>query len=159
MDALFLPSVEVMYPPGSEVRVLPGAAALLWEGAVRPGHFEGVLTVVAKLFHLVRPQVAVFGQKDIQQAVLVRQMVRDLDFPVEVVVSPTVREPDGLALSSRNAYLSAGERREALGLSQSLGAADQVWRAGERRAEAIMAVIGGGTQDVSRCDSGLYCHH
>lgn len=141
VHALFLPSVDVMYPPGSEVRVQPGAAALLWEGAVRPGHFEGVLTVVAKLFHLVGPHVAVFGQKDIQQAVLVRQMVRDLDFPVEVAISPTVRESDGLALSSRNAYLSAGERREALGLSQSLRAAEAAWRDGEQRAEALAAVL------------------
>lgn len=142
VDAVFLPAVDVMYPPGSEVRVMPGAAAQLWEGAVRPGHFEGVLTVVAKLFHLVGPQLAVFGQKDIQQAVLVRQMVRDLDFPVDVVLSPTVREPDGLALSSRNAYLSDPERRQALGLSRSLRAADRAWAAGERRAEAFAAVIG-----------------
>ncbi len=141
VDALFLPSVELMYPPGSEVRVKPGASALLWEGAVRPGHFEGVLTVVAKLFHLVGPHVAVFGQKDIQQAVLVRQMVRDLDFPVEVTVSPTVRESDGLALSSRNAYLGAGERHEALGLSHALRAAERAWRAGERSAEAIAVVL------------------
>jgi len=140
VDSVFLPTVDQMYPPGSEVRVTPGAAALLWEGAVRPGHFEGVLTVVAKLFHLVEPHLAVFGQKDIQQAVLVRQMVRDLDFPVEVVVSPTVREPDGLALSSRNAYLDAGERGQALGLSQALRAADQAWRAGERGAGALSTV-------------------
>jgi len=141
VDGLFLPTVEAMYPPGSEVRVVPGAAARLWEGAVRPGHFEGVLTVVAKLFHLVQPHMAVFGQKDIQQAVLVRQMVRDLDFPLEVRVSPTVREPDGLALSSRNAYLSEAERRQALGLSQALQAADRAWRAGERRREGISAAL------------------
>ncbi len=141
VDGLFLPTVEAMYPPGSEVRVVPGGAARLWEGAVRPGHFEGVLTVVAKLFHLVQPHLAVFGQKDIQQAVLVRQMVRDLDFPLEVRVSPTVREPDGLALSSRNAYLSEAERRQALGLSQALRAADRAWRAGERRREGIAAAL------------------
>lgn len=139
--ALFLPTAETMYPAGSETRVVPGAAALLWEGAVRPGHFEGVLTVVAKLFHLVQPDVAVFGQKDIQQATLVRQMVRDLDFPIEVEVSPTVREADGLALSSRNAYLSPEERKDALGLSRALQAADAAWRGGERRPEAIEAVL------------------
>ena len=107
IDALFVPTVAVMYPPGSEIRVVPGATADRWEGAARPGHFEGVLTVVAKLFHLVEPDVACFGRKDIQQATLVRQMVRDLDWPLEIVVVPTAREPDGLALSSRNAYLDA----------------------------------------------------
>lgn len=141
VDALFVPTVDMMYPPGSEVRVTPGAAALLWEGAVRPGHFVGVLTVVAKLFHLVQPDLAVFGQKDIQQATLVRQMVRDLDFPLEVAVAPTVREPDGLALSSRNAYLSADQRAEALGLHRGLQAADRAWRSGERRSEGIEAAI------------------
>ncbi len=139
--ALFLPTVEVMYPAGSTTRVVPAGPALRWEGAVRPGHFEGVLTVVAKLFHLVQPDLAVFGQKDIQQATLVVQMVRDLDFPVEVMVAPTVREPDGLALSSRNAYLSPDERREALGLSRALRAADAAWRGGERNAAAIQAIL------------------
>ena len=111
-----------MYPPGSEIRVVPGATGDHWEGAARPGHFAGVLTVVAKLFHLAEPDVACFGRKDIQQATLVRQMVRDLDWPIEIVVVPTVREPDGLALSSRNAYLSPEERGRALVLSGALGA-------------------------------------
>src|SRR6185437_7229436 len=92
VDALFAPSDEVMYPRGSEIRVIPGPTADRWEGAARPGHFAGVLTVVAKLFHLVEPDVACFGRKDIQQATLVRQMVRDLDWPLELVVVPTVRE-------------------------------------------------------------------
>jgi len=139
--ALFTPSVGQMYPPGAEVRVLPGSAADRWEGAVRPGHFAGVLTIVTKLFHVVEPDVAVFGQKDIQQAVLIRQLVRDLDFPIEVVVAPTVREPDGLALSSRNAYLSPENRPQALALCTALRAADQAWRAGTRDAAGLARII------------------
>lgn len=140
VDALFLPDVSVMYPPGSDTRVVPGPAADRWEGAARPGHFAGVLTVVAKLFHLVSPDVAVFGQKDAQQVALIRRMARDLDWPVALVVAPTVREPDGLALSSRNTYLSAADRRDAVGLSAALRAAHDAWRGGEtdgRRLEAV----------------------
>jgi pantoate--beta-alanine ligase len=140
VDALFVPSEAVMYPPGSEIRVVPGPTAARWEGAARPGHFEGVLTVVAKLFHLAEPDIACFGRKDIQQATLVRQMVRDLDWPLEIVVVPTVREPDGLALSSRNAYLDADLRRRAVILSAALGAAHDRFRAGERQAAALEAV-------------------
>jgi pantoate--beta-alanine ligase len=143
VDALFAPADTVMYPPGSEIRVIPGPTADRWEGAARPGHFAGVLTVVAKLFHLVEPDVALFGRKDIQQAVLVRQMVRDLDWPLEVVVVPTVREPDGLALSSRNAYLDPAERRQAVTLSAALGAAHQAFLAGERQAAALDALMRG----------------
>jgi pantoate--beta-alanine ligase len=141
VDALFVPADAVMYPPGSEIRVIPGPTADRWEGAARPGHFAGVLTVVAKLFHLVEPDVALFGRKDIQQAALVRQMVRDLDWPLEVVVVPTVREPDGLALSSRNAYLAPAERRQAVGLSAALGAAHDAFVAGERQAAALDALV------------------
>jgi len=137
--ALFAPDVATMYPPGSEVRVVPGGSADRWEGAARPGHFTGVLTVVAKLFHLAEPDVACFGRKDVQQAMLIRRMVRDLDWPIELVVVPTVREPDGLALSSRNAYLSPAERKEALALSAALRAAHEAWRAGERDATGIEA--------------------
>jgi pantoate--beta-alanine ligase len=136
---LFVPSVEIMYPHGAATRVTPGPAAERWEGAARPGHFVGVLTVVAKLFHLVEPDFAVFGQKDIQQVVLIRQMVRDLDWPVELAIVPTVREADGLALSSRNAYLDEAGRRNALGLSAALRAAQEAWRKGDRSAEAIEA--------------------
>ncbi len=141
---LFVPSAEVMYPPGSEVRVVPGATAERWEGAVRPGHFAGVLTVVAKLFHLVEPEVACFGQKDIQQVTLVRRMIVDLDWPLRLSVVPTVREPDGLALSSRNVYLSAQERAQALGLSRALEAARAAFASGERsgaRLEARMREV------------------
>jgi len=131
VDALFLPDVSVMYPPGSDTRVVPGPAAERWEGEVRPGHFAGVLTVVAKLFHLVMPDVAVFGQKDAQQSALIRAMVRDLDWPVVIMVAPTTREPDGLALSSRNSYLSPADRAQAVGLSAALRAAHDAWLAGE----------------------------
>jgi pantoate--beta-alanine ligase len=141
VDALFAPTDAIMYPPGSEIRVVPGATAERWEGAARPGHFAGVLTVVAKLFHLVEPGIATFGRKDIQQAVLVRQMVRDLDWPLEIVIVPTVREADGLALSSRNAYLDADERRQALVLSGALRSAHEAFAAGERRASALAAVM------------------
>jgi pantoate--beta-alanine ligase len=137
VDALFVPPLEVMYPTGSEVRVVPGATAERWEGAARPGHFTGVLTVVAKLFHLVEPDLACFGQKDIQQLTLIRRMVRDLDWPIEIVAVPTVRESDGLALSSRNAYLDAQERSRAVIVSRALMAAHQAWCEGETRAPAI----------------------
>jgi pantoate--beta-alanine ligase len=142
VDALFVPGEAVMYPAGSEIRVVPGGTADRWEGTARPGHFAGVLTVVAKLFHLVEPEVACFGRKDIQQATLVRQMVRDLDWPLEIVVVPTVREADGLALSSRNAYLAADERRRAVVLSGALRAAHDAFRAGERRAAALLETMG-----------------
>jgi pantoate--beta-alanine ligase len=137
VDAIFIPSTGAMYPPGSEVRIIPGASAERWEGAARPGHFAGVLTVVAKLFHLVEPDVACFGRKDIQQLTLVRQMVRDLNWPIEIVAVPTVREPDGLAMSSRNAYLGPEDRDAALALSRSLGRAHMAWQEGETRAAAI----------------------
>ena len=116
------------YPPGAEIRVLAGATADRWEGAARPGHFTGVLTVVAKLLHLTQPDVVCFGQKDIQQVTLVRRMLRDLDWPIELAIVPTVRDADGVALSSRNAYLSAPEREEATALSRGLLAARAAWR-------------------------------
>jgi pantoate--beta-alanine ligase len=137
VNALFIPSVEMMYPPGAEVRVIPGPSAQRWEGAARPGHFAGVLTVVAKLFHLVEPDFACFGRKDIQQLALVRQMARDLDWPIEIVAVPTVREADGLAMSSRNAYLGPEDRRRAAVLSRALQAAHTAWKNGERQATAI----------------------
>jgi pantoate--beta-alanine ligase len=141
-DAIFVPTVAAMYPAGSEVRVVPGPIADRWEGAARPGHFTGVLTVVAKLFHLVEPDLACFGQKDVQQLTLIRRMVQDLDWPVEIVAVPTVREPDGLALSSRNAYLGAEDRKRAVVLSRALQAAHRAWRDGERRAKALEARMG-----------------
>ena len=137
-DLLFMPTADDMYSGGTTgVVVVPRIAAESWEGRVRPGHFEGVLTVVAKLFNIVQPDVAVFGQKDIQQATLISAMVRSLDFPVELDIAPTVREADGLALSSRNAYLSPTDRREALVLSRALRAVDAAWRGGITDARAL----------------------
>ncbi len=132
VDVVFAPSVEEMYPGGfshdsvhAGVTVAPGALATILDGESRPGHFDGVLTVVAKLFGLVRPDVAVFGQKDYQQLVLIRRMVRDLCLGIEIVGAETVREPDGLAMSSRNRYLDATERRTAVALSRALRAAQE----------------------------------
>jgi pantoate--beta-alanine ligase len=121
---VFAPSVDEMYTHGpSSTRVTAGPVGDLFEGATRPGHFDGTLTVVAKLFNIVQPDVAVFGQKDAQQAFLVRQMVADLDVPVRLEIAPTVREADGLALSSRNRYLTEAEASAALALSGALAAA------------------------------------
>lgn len=147
-DLVFLPDAAEMYPvSGMQTRVVPAGLDERWEGAARPGHFAGVLTVVAKLFNIVLPDVAVFGQKDAQQATIVRAMVRDLDFPLQVVVAPTVREPDGLALSSRNVYLSADDRRRALALSRCLSAVQAAFAGGERDAAALqqlgLAVLAG----------------
>ncbi|GHJ27277.1 pantothenate synthetase [Streptomyces hygroscopicus subsp. sporocinereus] len=120
-DIVFAPAAEEVYPDGEpRVRMAAGAMGERYEGASRPGHFDGMLTVVAKLLHLTRPDAAFFGEKDAQQLALVRRMARDLDFPVEIVGVPTVREGDGLALSSRNRYLSAQERDTALALSRAL---------------------------------------
>ena len=132
VDVVFAPVVEEMYPGGFShdsvhdgVTVAPGRLATILDGASRPGHFDGVLTVVAKLFGLVRPDVAVFGQKDYQQLTLIRRMVRDLCMGIEIVGAETVREPDGLALSSRNGYLDAGQRQAAVALSRALRAAQE----------------------------------
>ena len=142
VDLLFVPDGEEMYPDGAAgTRILPGASAERWEGAVRPGHFAGVLTVVGKLFHIFEPDVACFGQKDIQQFTLIRQMVRDLDWRVRLERVPTVREPDGLALSSRNLYLAETARAQAAGLSAALFAARTAFAVGERRAERLLAAM------------------
>ncbi|HEV8631569.1 MAG TPA: pantoate--beta-alanine ligase [Thermoanaerobaculia bacterium] len=138
-DLLFAPAVETIYPAGHATFVEPGGAASGLEGERRPGHFRGVATVVAQLFHLVQPDRAVFGEKDAQQLAVVRQLVRDLHFPVEILAGPTVREPDGLAMSSRNAYLSAAERRAATVLHRALRAAEALVAGGERRAAAVVA--------------------
>ncbi|NKE61544.1 pantoate--beta-alanine ligase [Lentzea sp. PSKA42] len=123
---VFAPSVEDMYPAGAQVTVHPGPLGDELEGASRPGHFEGVLTVVSKLFNIVQPTYAVFGQKDYQQLQLIHKMARDLNFPLDVVGVPTVREQDGLALSSRNAYLTPEQRQQAVALSAALTAGAHV---------------------------------
>ncbi len=143
VELVFLPGVDDMYPPGAETTVRPGRLGDELEGAVRPGHFTGVLTVVAKLFHIVAPDVAFFGEKDYQQLVLIQKMVRDLQFPVSVVGVPTVREPDGLARSSRNAYLSADDRARATVLHRALSAGAAVSARGPRAVlDAAGAVLG-----------------
>jgi pantoate--beta-alanine ligase len=141
VDFLFTPTREEVYPENVPVVIVhPGSIGKEWEGAVRPHHFEGVLTVVAKLFHIVMPDVAVFGQKDLQQAAAIKAMVRDLNFPVGILIAPTVREPDGLAMSSRNRYLSPRDRELGLILSRALFAMRDAFGRGERRASALEAI-------------------
>lgn len=134
---VFVPGADDMYRATGGTTILPPHGGDAFEGAVRPGHFAGVLTVVAKLFHIVQPDVAVFGRKDLQQLSLVERMVRDLDFPLAVLPVDTVREPDGLALSSRNQYLSPADRARAPRLQQALGAIAARFRAGERDVAAL----------------------
>jgi pantoate--beta-alanine ligase len=167
----FVPEASEMYPAGFGTSIDVGAVARPWEGAARPGHFQGVATVVHKLFQLVPADRAYFGQKDYQQTLVVRRMIEDLNLPIELRVCPIVREADGLALSSRNAYLEADERRRALALWQSLSAAAALHAAGERsaaavraRMEEVIAAVGGveveyiaflrdgGVDEVSRLD-------
>jgi pantoate--beta-alanine ligase len=140
-DLLFLPEVDTMYPPGHTLYVDLGAPSEGLEGHFRPGHFRGVATVVAVLFNLVQPDVAVFGEKDAQQLAVVRRLVRDLQFPIEIVPGPTIREADGLAMSSRNAYLSPEERQAAAVLHRALRAAEAAIVAGERRGNEIRRIL------------------
>ncbi|MEV0999774.1 pantoate--beta-alanine ligase [Nonomuraea sp. NPDC050202] len=144
VDVVFHPAAEDMYPPDRQVSVSAGEMGRIVEGAFRPGHFDGVLTVVLKLFNLVQPDLAVFGQKDAQQLALIRRMVADLDLPIEILGSPTVRESDGLALSSRNRYLSGDDRRVALALSRALraGAAQLTPAEVRRTARAVLDEAG-----------------
>jgi pantoate--beta-alanine ligase len=137
VDIVFAPDAAEVYPPGFDTTVSVGAVAQPLEGAARPGHFDGVATVVAILFGLVGADHAYFGQKDAQQVMVIRQMARDLAIPTAVVACPTVREPDGLALSSRNVHLTADERRAAPALRRALLAARARWEAGERSAERL----------------------
>jgi pantoate--beta-alanine ligase len=137
VDLLWSPTADIMYPPGYQTWVEVEALTKGLEGAMRPGHFRGVATVVAKLFNVIQPDKAYFGQKDAQQATVIRRMAADLNFPLEVVICPTHREADGLAMSSRNVYLSAEERKAATVLFRSLSAAKDLYEAGERDAEKL----------------------
>ena len=141
VDLVWTPTPDVMYPSGYQTWVTVEHLTRPLEGKMRPGHFRGVTTVVAKLFNAVQPDKAYFGQKDAQQAIVIRQMVRDLNFPLEIVVCPIVREPDGLAMSSRNAYLTPEQRRAATVLYRALSAAKAAYHAGERDAERLRALM------------------
>jgi pantoate--beta-alanine ligase len=140
-DLVWMPTPEIMYPQGYQTWVEVEAITRPLEGAMRPGHFKGVTTVVAKLFTGVQPHKVYFGQKDAQQAAVIRQMVRDLNFPIDVVVCPIVRESDGLAMSSRNVYLEPEQRKAATVLFRSLSAARDLYEGGERNAEKIRGKI------------------
>ena len=149
VDIVFAPQPDELYRPGRDVIVAPTALASRWDGASRPGHFTGVLTVVAKLFNIVQPNVAIFGQKDFQQATLVRAMVRDLDFPIRLIIAPTVREPDGVALSSRNAYLDPADRARARVLSRAIFAIRDAFDRGER-STAVLEALGNALVSAER---------
>lgn len=141
-DVVFAPPAQAMYAPDRSVRVVEDGLSRVLCGASRPGHFDGVCTVVAKLFHIVDPDIAVFGEKDWQQLTIIRRMVRDLDFPIRIVGHPVVREPDGLAMSSRNRYLTPEQRAQAPGIYAGLRAARQARRRGECRASALIRIAG-----------------
>jgi pantoate--beta-alanine ligase len=141
VDITWMPTPEMMYPPAYQTWVTVEQVTKPLEGAYRPGHFRGVATVVAKLFNGVRPHKAYFGQKDAQQVAVIRQMVRDLNFPLEVVACPTIREPDGLAMSSRNSYLNPEERCAAPVLYRALTNARGAFEGGERRASKIKRIM------------------
>ncbi len=136
---LFAPSVDEMYPKGEITRVVVEGLSDKLDGRSRPGHFRGVTTVVSKLFHIVEPDVAFFGQKDAAQSAIIRRLVRDLNFPVGIVICPIVRDPDGLAMSSRNAYLNPKERQRALVLHRSLDLAEENFRAGQENVAQLIA--------------------
>ncbi|HEV3308649.1 MAG TPA: pantoate--beta-alanine ligase [Candidatus Sulfotelmatobacter sp.] len=150
VELLFAPSVEEMYPAGATTWVTVEGLSDRLDGRSRPGHFRGVTTVVAKLFHIVEPDAAFFGQKDAAQVAIVRRMVRDLNFPVEVVACPIVREADGLAMSSRNAYLDLEQRKQALVLHRALMRVKKLWECGEGCAEKLIAE---GREEVAREES------
>jgi pantoate--beta-alanine ligase len=160
VDALFLPTVATMYPHGFQTHVDPGPLGEPMEGTFRPGHFRGVATVVTKLFLAVRPDVAVFGEKDYQQLAIVRRMTTDLDLGIEIVGVPTVREPDGLALSSRNVRLSADERLAARSIPAALEAARRAVSNGARRAAQVVAAVRGvvAAEPLARLEYAEVCH-
>ena len=151
VDAVFLPTDGEMYPDGFQTFVTVEEVTKNLCGASRPEHFRGVATVVAKLFNIVEPDVALFGEKDFQQLVVIRRMAQDLRIPVEIAGCPIVREPDGLAMSSRNKYLSPAERMSALSLHRSLGAAVEMAKSGESSAERIISKV----RETIECDGGV----
>ena len=150
-DFVFAPSTEEMYPPGATTYVTVEGLSGKLDGRSRPGHFRGVTTIVSMLFHIVQPNIAFFGQKDAAQVAVIRKMVRDLNYPVEIVACPIVREPDGLAMSSRNVYLTPEERKSALALSRSLQRVEQLFRNGSRNIEEL---ISAGRQTLAE-DTGV----
>jgi pantoate--beta-alanine ligase len=150
-DFVFAPSTEEMYPPGATTYVTVEGLSGKLDGRSRPGHFRGVTTIVSMLFHIVQPNIAFFGQKDAAQVAVIRKMVRDLNYPVEIVACPIVREPDGLAMSSRNVYLTPEERKSALTLSRSLQRVEQLFRNGSRNIEEL---ISAGRQTLAE-DTGV----
>ncbi len=154
VNLLFLPTAAEMYPSAFQTFIEPGAVAEPLCGKYRPGHFRGVATVVAKLFNMVQPDLAFFGQKDLQQTVVIKRMVKDLNLPVDIAVVPTLREPDGLALSSRNVYLSPDERKRALCISLGLFAAEAAFLAGERD---IASLLTHATECLWGVDELQYC--
>lgn len=148
VDLVFTPTPTVMYPPGFQTWVDVAGVSNGLEGARRPGHFRGVTTIVAKLFNLVQPRSAYFGQKDAQQVAVIKRMVRDLDFPIQIVVCPTVREPNGLAMSSRNVYLSAEQRQSAGGIYRALRTASEVYVSGGRDPVQLRSIVAASLKDV-----------
>jgi pantoate--beta-alanine ligase len=152
VELLFAPSVEEMYPAGAVTWVVVEGLSEKLDGRSRPGHFRGVTTVVAKLFHIVEPEAAFFGQKDAAQVAIIRRMARDLDFPVEIVACPILREADGLAMSSRNAYLDSEQRKQARVLHRALMRVKELWEGGERDAARLVAI---GREEMAREKSVL----
>jgi pantoate--beta-alanine ligase len=151
---LFMPEPQEVYPTGFATSITVGSMGDLLCGQFRPGHFRGVATVVAKLFNMVQPDLAFFGQKDLQQTAILQRMVKDLNMPVDILVAPTVREADGLALSSRNTYLTPEDRQRALGLSRGLLAAEQAFKAGERDATTLAGIA---RAELGQADEVQYC--
>ncbi len=149
VDCVFLPTTEIMYPPHYATYVVQEKLTGILEGASRPIHFRGVLTIVLKLFNIVRPDKAYFGQKDYQQSVVVRRMVEDLNAPVEIAILPVVREDDGLAMSSRNRYLSSSERKDAVCLYRALLKGKEMIESGEKSSGAVAATMRNIVEDVS----------
>ena len=154
VKVLFMPDPQEIYPPGFATTITVGGMGDLLCGHFRPGHFQGVATVVAKLFSLVQPDLAFFGQKDLQQSAIIQRMVKDLNLPVDILVAPTIREPDGMAMSSRNTYLSPEDRQRAVSISRGLLAAERAFKAGERDTQALKALV---AADLAAADVIQYC--